>query len=144
VAARLAAGRADEQQQRTVVRGGGRPEGAARTGRLKAWGKPVPAAGMHTGDGSSMSSGMPGMDSSSGSMPGVMSTADMDKLMAARGTGFDKMFLTMMITHHQGAVTMAQQESTHGSNPDTVTLAKKIITDQQAEITQMKAMPAQL
>jgi uncharacterized protein (DUF305 family) len=92
--------------------------------------------------GSPTASSMPGMGSSS--MPDMMSDADMNKLMAAKGAAFDKTFLTMMISHHQGAVQMSQQESTQGSNPDAVALAKKIVTDQQAQITQMKSMLTKL
>lgn len=118
------------------------PEIDTMNGWLTAWGKPAAMP--------SASASMPGMDSGHmdsgnmdmGSMPGAMSNADMSKLMHAKGSAFDTMFLTMMISHHQGAVDMAQQETSQGSNPDAVALAKKIITDQQAEITQMKAMLA--
>jgi uncharacterized protein (DUF305 family) len=33
---------------------------------------------------------------------------------------------------------MAEQETAHGRNPDAKALAEKIITDQQAEITEMR------
>ncbi len=98
------------------------------------WGKPVPMP--------SMGSGMSGMDHAA--MPGMMSSADMATLMAAKGATFDKQFLTMMIGHHQGAISMAQQEATRGSNIDAKALAQKIVTDQQAQITTMKAILAQL
>jgi uncharacterized protein (DUF305 family) len=45
-----------------------------------------------------------------------------------------------MISHHQGAIEMAQAEVAHGQNPDTITMAKSIITDQQAEIDRMEQM----
>ena len=101
---------------------------------LTAWGKPAP----------SMSAGMnmPGMDQ--GSMPGMMSDADMKKLMDAQGKEFDKQFLTMMITHHKGAITTAKQETSNGSNPDAKALAEKIISDQQEEITTMQGILARL
>jgi uncharacterized protein (DUF305 family) len=47
------------------------------------------------------------------------------------------MFLTMMISHHQGAIAMAQQEVAAGADPQAKALAQKIITAQQREITQM-------
>jgi len=100
---------------------------------LVAWGKPTPVAGT--------TSGMAGMGQ--GAMPGMMSNADLGRLMAAKGTPFDKMFLTMMISHHEGAITMAKQENAQGSNADAKALAQKIITDQQAEITTMKGILAQ-
>ena len=49
---------------------------------------------------------MPGM------MPGMMSEADMTRFMAASGPALDRMFLEMMIRHHEGAVTMADTEET--------------------------------
>jgi uncharacterized protein (DUF305 family) len=111
------------------------PEIDTMNGWLTAWGKPMPMPGMST------DSGMSGMDSSA--MPGLMSDSDMKTLAGATGAAFDKQFLTMMISHHEGAVTMAEQETTAGSNPDATALAKKIITDQQAEITTMKGLLAQ-
>lgn len=105
------------------------PEIDTMTGWLSAWGKPAPMPGM--------SAGMD-MDMSHESMPGAMTSADMTKLSQVKGAAFDKQFLTMMIAHHQGAVTMAKQEGAQGSNPDAKALAAKIVTDQQAEITQMQ------
>lgn len=77
---------------------------------------------------------------SHGAMPGAMSPADMDKLEAAKGAAFDKQFVTMMITHHEGAITMAQDEVKDGSNTDAKALAQKIITDQQAGMATMKTI----
>lgn len=88
--------------------------------------------------GASPASSMPGMDH--GSMPGMMSTEDMTKLEAAKGAEFDKMWLNMMIQHHQGAVDMAQTELSKGGSTDAKALARKIIDAQQAEITEMKGL----
>ncbi len=75
-----------------------------------------------------------------GPMPGAISGADMRKLMDITGTEFDRQFLTMMIAHHQGAVTMAREEAAEGSNTDAKALAAKIVTDQQAEIATMQGI----
>jgi uncharacterized protein (DUF305 family) len=93
-------------------------------------------------------SGMPGMTHESmpgmsGSMPGMMSDDDMKKLEAAKGADFDKMWLDMMIKHHQGAVEMAKTELSKGSNADAKALAQKIIDAQQAEITEMQGLLTQ-
>ncbi|MEU7909229.1 DUF305 domain-containing protein [Actinoplanes sp. NPDC049118] len=106
------------------------PEIATMTGWLTAWGRP-PA----TPDGG-------GHGSEHESMPGMMSDADMRKLAGSTGAAFDKQFLTMMIAHHEGAITMANEETAEGSNPDAKALAAKIVTDQQAEITTMKDLLA--
>jgi uncharacterized protein (DUF305 family) len=104
------------------------PEIDTMTGWLSAWGQPAPMPGMS----------MPSMGH--GAMPGAMSPADMKELEAAKGAAFDKQFLTMMIAHHQGAITMAQNEIKNGSNPEAKALAEKIMTEQQAEITTMQTI----
>ena len=75
----------------------------------------------------------------SGQMPGMMSGDQMHQLEQASGPAFDRMFL-MMITHHQGAITMAQTELRAGQNPDARQLAQCIIDTQQREITEMQAL----
>jgi uncharacterized protein (DUF305 family) len=109
------------------------PEITTMTGWLTAWGQPAPTASMDHG-----------MDMSGGAMPGMMSVADMKKLTAASGKDFDKEFLTMMIAHHEGAVTMAKDEVANGKNPDATALAQQVITSQQAEIATMKSILARL
>jgi uncharacterized protein (DUF305 family) len=113
------------------------PEITKMAGWLSAWGKPAPGASMSGMD-------MGGMDMGDGSMPGMMSDADMTKLGAASGTNFDTQFLQMMIEHHQGAISMANDEVAGGKNPDATTLARQIITSQQAEINTMKKILARL
>jgi uncharacterized protein (DUF305 family) len=117
------------------------PEIDTMTGWLKAWGEDVPS------DSDSDMGGMGGMDGSDHSMggepggvPGMMSDADMKALDAATGAEFDRMFLTMMIDHHAGAIAMAKTEQADGTNPDAIALAKKIQAAQAAEIAQMKDM----
>jgi uncharacterized protein (DUF305 family) len=83
---------------------------------------------------------MPGMNHE---MPGMMSGDDMKKLEKAKGAEFDKMWLEMMIKHHQGAIDMAKTELSKGSNADAKALAQKIIDAQQAEITEMQGLLTQ-
>ncbi|MGW3958520.1 DUF305 domain-containing protein [Amycolatopsis sp. NPDC005003] len=111
------------------------PEIRQMQGWLTTWGAP-PASSMPGMDHGSM----PGM---SGSMPGMMSGADMQKLEQAKGAEFDKMWLDMMIRHHQGAVEMAKTEITKGGDADAKALAHKIIDAQQAEITEMQGLLSQ-
>jgi uncharacterized protein (DUF305 family) len=134
------------------------PEINQMSGFLRAWNAPVPEtnapdmSGMDHGDmsGSNMpgmsqgSGAMPGMDHGSGAgMPGMMSPQQMQQLSQAHGAAFDKMFLQMMIGHHQGAITMSKTELATGENPDAKTLAQNISTGQQREITEMQTMLAQ-
>ena len=80
--------------------------------------------------------GMPGMGGMSG-MDGMMSPAEMDALKNAQGVEASKLFLTGMIKHHQGALTMAQDEVKNGQFPDAVAMAKSILESQQKEIDTM-------
>src|SRR5262249_46327245 len=88
----------------------------------------------------------PGMEMPGHNMPGMpavsgmMSDQDMATLQNAQGTEAAKLFLTQMITHHQGAITMAQTEINTGQYPGAVALAKSIVTSQQAEIDTMKGI----
>lgn len=85
---------------------------------------------------------MPEMDNEMDGMAmnGMMSADDMTALTAASGPGFDAMFVTMMIQHHEGAITMAKSLITEGSDPQVRTLAEGVITAQEAEIAEMKAL----
>lgn len=102
------------------------PEITLMTGWLTAWGAPPPATS--------------GGHDPHGSMPGMMTDADLAALEKASGRGFDKMFLEMMIEHHEGALRMATAEQQRGENPEAKALAKKIEADQTAEIQQMRTM----
>jgi uncharacterized protein (DUF305 family) len=65
---------------------------------------------------------------------------DMDKLKAARGAQFDKVFLMMMIPHHAGAIVMADEAINTSGRPQIRTLAHNIIDSQAKEIGDMRAI----
>ena len=75
---------------------------------------------------------------------GMMSDQDMAALKDAQGVEASKLFLTQMISHHQGAIAMAQEEIKSGQNPPAISLARSIATSQQQEIENMQAMLATL
>ena len=81
---------------------------------------------------------MAGMGHDGMEMGGLDQQAAMDELIKLDGEAFDKAFLTVMIEHHQGALTMANQEIVKGENPDAVALATTIIAAQQKEIAEMQ------
>ncbi|MEL5954997.1 DUF305 domain-containing protein [Streptomyces sp. CLV115] len=131
--AKLADGRAADPEIKklaTAIEKAQDPEINTMKGWLTSWGKPLPSSSM--GD-------MPGMDhgSDGSGMPGMMSGKDMDDLAAARGKDFDKKFAQLMIGHHQGAVTMAEEEQKNGGNAEAKKLAAAVVTAQTAEIEQM-------
>lgn len=103
------------------------PEMQQMTALLQSFGKPAPTDGDHGDHGDHQ-------------MPGMMSDEQMDALEAANGEEFDRMWLEMMIAHHQGAIDMADTEIADGQNADAKALAESIKTTQQAEIDQMNGM----
>jgi uncharacterized protein (DUF305 family) len=73
-------------------------------------------------------------------MQGMVDETTMTKLKSLNGAEFDKLWLESMISHHQGAIEMAKAEVANGDNVDAKSLAKTIVTTQEAEIGQMKQM----
>jgi len=73
------------------------------------------------------------------SMSGMLSDAEMAALAAATGTEFDRLFLTGMIKHHEGAIEMAQ-DVVDSKNQTVVDLADAIIQAQRAEISRMQSL----
>ncbi|KUN82213.1 copper resistance protein [Streptomyces bungoensis] len=133
----LAASRAKSPQVKDLaakIKKAQDPEIDTMSGWLKAWGEKVP------GDSESGMGSMPGMDHSASSMPGMMSDQDMGRLKGLSGDAFDKAFLQMMISHHQGAIAMAKTEQAKGAYGPAKLMAKSIVTSQSAEITEMNKM----
>jgi uncharacterized protein (DUF305 family) len=103
---------------------------------MKQWladrGKPIPATGGHD---------------HAMHMPGMLSDEQLARLDAARGTEFDRLFLTYMIMHHQGALQMVNTlfSSAGAANDDFVyKMGSDIHAEQETEIERMKLMLASL
>ncbi len=76
-------------------------------------------------------------------MPGMLSEAQMKDLDESRGPKFDRLFLTGMIQHHKGAVSMvADLFNTFGGAQDELTFkfASDVQVDQTTEIARMQKM----
>jgi uncharacterized protein (DUF305 family) len=76
-------------------------------------------------------------------MPGMLSDAQLAELDAARGEEFDRLFLTFMIAHHRGAVTMVRELFTHpgaGQDETIFKFAADVEVDQSTEIKRMLSM----
>ncbi|MDX3801255.1 DUF305 domain-containing protein [Streptomyces sp. AK04-3B] len=73
-------------------------------------------------------------------MPGMATPAQLTALRAARGKAFDTLFLTLMITHHEGALTMAADVKAQGNNVRVEEMADDVIAQQTSEITRMNGM----
>jgi uncharacterized protein (DUF305 family) len=88
---------------------------------------------------------MSGMDMSKHEMlmPGMLTKAQMDALRNAQGKEFDRLFLTGMIQHHGGALTMVKELfDTAGAGQDAVlfNFATDVDSGQRAEIRIMQSM----
>ena len=78
-------------------------------------------------------------------MPGMLTDAQLAELDAARGAQFDRLFLTYMIQHHRGAVSMVKELfSTQGAGQDETVFkfASDVNVDQSTEIARMERMLA--
>ncbi len=104
------------------------PEITTMRGWLQAWGEPVPAQG--------------GAHDMGGHAGAMLSDEEMSRMQAASGAEFDRMFLEGMIRHHEGAVTMAEEELQKGQFPEAKQLAQQIIDAQRAEIAEMRDLLA--
>ncbi|MER5220062.1 DUF305 domain-containing protein [Streptomyces flaveus] len=74
-------------------------------------------------------------------MPGMATEAQLKKLRAAKGKAFDELFLKLMITHHDGAITMATDVLAQGNNIQIGEMADDVIAQQTTEINKMRDMP---
>lgn len=105
----------------------------------------MPSSSMSPSASMTPSSSMPsttmpsgGMAPGMGQMPGMASDQEITALQNSNGGEASKLFLTLMIHHHQGAITMAQTEVKSGQNPPAVAMAHSIITTQQQQIDTMQ------
>ncbi|MEO0690147.1 MAG: DUF305 domain-containing protein [Pseudomonadota bacterium] len=102
--------------------------------------------------------GMDGMDHSSmdhsqhamvdhSTMAGMATPEQMAELATLSGVDFDRMFLTLMIAHHEGAITMVDDllgQPGTAADPVLFQFVSDIENDQQAEIDKMTALLAEL
>ena len=76
-------------------------------------------------------------------MPGMLTERQMAELASARGEAFDRLFLELMIVHHEGALTMVSElflVSGAGQEPVIFQFASDVDADQTAEIGRMNTM----
>jgi uncharacterized protein (DUF305 family) len=76
-------------------------------------------------------------------MPGMLSFEQMEALRKAQGAEFDRLFLTGMIQHHQGALTMVKDlfdTAGAGQDADLFNFATDADNSQRAEIRIMQGM----
>ena len=79
-------------------------------------------------------------------MPGMLTQARLDRLRAARGPSFDRLFLRDMTFHHQGALTMVGRLYDQGGGLESASdaFARHVYADQEIEIGRMQELLATL
>jgi uncharacterized protein (DUF305 family) len=80
-------------------------------------------------------------------MPGMLAPEEMERLAKASGTEFDRLFLELMIKHHDGALVMVKELfDTPGAGQDSeiFAFASDVEADQRMDISRMGAMLAEL
>ncbi len=115
---------ADVKRLATDVKAAQDPEIQQMQGWLSSWGAPATATG----------------SADPHAAHGMMTDEDMDALEDATGDEFNRMWMAMMIEHHDGAITMAQDVLKTTDDPEVKALAEAVIAAQQAEIEEMKKL----
>ncbi len=85
----------------------------------------------------------PGAAADSARMPGMLTSLEMERLAAAEGAEFERLFLELMIRHHEGALTMVADlfaAPGAGEEPEIFNIAADVDADQRAEIRRLRAM----
>jgi uncharacterized protein (DUF305 family) len=80
-------------------------------------------------------------------MPGMLTPEELAQLDSARGPAFDRLFLTLMIAHHRGALVMVDRlfgAQGAGQDQTVFRIASDVHTDQSTEIHRMQQMLAAL
>ncbi|WP_148616309.1 DUF305 domain-containing protein [Nocardioides rubriscoriae] len=130
------------------IRAAQSPEVEQMVDWLTAWGEDVPETSLDhanadhdMGDmGSDEGDEGDGMGAMDPGMPGMMSDQQMTDLEDASDADFQDLWLSMMVEHHTGAITMARAEIDNGRYPAAISLAESIVASQQAEIDRMQAL----
>ena len=65
---------------------------------------------------------------SGSSIPGYLPEDDVDRMITLAGKRFDRAFLTLVIRHHDGAITVARTERAEGRSPEAKDLAAQLET----------------
>jgi uncharacterized protein (DUF305 family) len=79
-----------------------------------------------------------------GLMPGMATAAQISRLSTEPEPAADKLFLQLMIAHHQGGIAMAEAAIDLTTVPVVVALCRTIVASQQSEVQQMNQMLREL
>src|SRR3546814_1278967 len=77
-------------------------------------------------------------------MQGMASDAELDRLRALVGSERDRLFLQLMIRHHQGALPMAEFAAAHAETPAVRSFAARVVYEQGLEIVRSEEHTSEL
>ena len=80
-------------------------------------------------------------------MPGMVGQEELNRLAAAKGKAFNRLFVDYMIRHHRGALTMVgdlRRTPTGGAEPELDAFARHVDSDQAIEISRLAKLQARL
>ncbi|WP_164863540.1 DUF305 domain-containing protein [Agromyces sp. LHK192] len=106
---------------------------AAEAGAMRAWLERRGVDGAHDA--------VPG---GHGTMPGEISASAMDRVRALDGDAFDRLYLDLMIRHHEGAVEMSEQRLEASGDPAVARWARTIASSQAVEIDRLRSIAQRL
>ena len=86
---------------------------------------------------------VPAGQKSNEQMPGLATPAQIAELSAASGIEAERIFLTLMIAHHSGAVDMAEAVLDRAQNSSVRAFATAVVKSQTAEMEAMRSMLAE-
>ncbi|WP_078971801.1 DUF305 domain-containing protein [Streptomyces sp. WM6368] len=109
-------------------------------GAMEKWLARYPAPATAPSAGASAGSGGHPQGHDHGAMPGMATEQQLKDLAAAGGADFDRLFLTLMTAHHEGAVKMAGEALAGGNNGAVEEMATEVVATQSAEIHRMRSM----
>lgn len=116
----------------------------AMQGWLTLWDRPTLPSGASmtwmTDGGSMAGHSMDTADAGTMSMPGMASTAELQRLRRMSGEEFDGMYLQLLRRHHRGGIPMAEYGAANASVPAVSALAQSITATQRAEVDQIDVL----
>lgn len=130
--AALAPERASDEKVKSIAERialGQEPEIAVMSQWLDNWGESVPLV-----------RGNDHAEHDSGLMPGMATAEQVQQLEGTTGEEFDRMFLTLMIAHHEGALTMVDAAAQEGTSVLVEEMVAEVGVTQTKEIEQMRGL----
>lgn len=79
-----------------------------------------------------------GMPTEPDQMLGLASEEELEALGNASGEEADRLFVELMVAHHEGGIHMAEYAAENGEHPEAVAFAEAIVQGQQGEIVELR------